>query len=264
MILLPGIIASGKRKAADPLFDAIMARAPTGYWRLDETSGTTAFDSSGNGNHGAYVGPQPSTPGLILAAEVLLPGSPYSAKKYPDFSGSHDSSINGTVRISDVPLHQITSGTIMCFTKMLTGNGLNNPGGCAFLFGKQNSFAMYNNVNGFYGHNSLGFLAIYDEIGSGFKTSAAQIGPIGGIAPPRHIALKFAMGVTNGSTLYLDGVPVFVFTYQGASGASFGLSIADSQFQDACQPSNGQNGECAIFNTLLADADIAAINAAGR
>src|SRR5438445_5021413 len=28
-----------------------------GLWHLDETSGTTAFDSSGNGNNGAITGP---------------------------------------------------------------------------------------------------------------------------------------------------------------------------------------------------------------
>ena len=30
--------------------------APLGYWRLDETSGTTAFDSSGNGRNGTITG----------------------------------------------------------------------------------------------------------------------------------------------------------------------------------------------------------------
>lgn len=33
----------------------ILADAPAGYWKLDETSGTTAADSSGNGRDGSYV-----------------------------------------------------------------------------------------------------------------------------------------------------------------------------------------------------------------
>lgn len=38
------------------LSEAIMALAPVGYWKLDETSGTQATDSSGNGRHGTYSG----------------------------------------------------------------------------------------------------------------------------------------------------------------------------------------------------------------
>jgi len=35
--------------------DLVMAAAPVGYWRLDETSGTVAYDSSGKGNQGTYI-----------------------------------------------------------------------------------------------------------------------------------------------------------------------------------------------------------------
>jgi hypothetical protein len=35
---------------------AVMADTPSGYWRLDETSGTAAADASGNGNAGTYAG----------------------------------------------------------------------------------------------------------------------------------------------------------------------------------------------------------------
>jgi hypothetical protein len=35
---------------------AVLADSPIAYWRLDETSGTTARDSSGHGNDGTYIG----------------------------------------------------------------------------------------------------------------------------------------------------------------------------------------------------------------
>ena len=35
---------------------AVMGLSPVGYWKLDETTGTTAADSSGNGRHGTYSG----------------------------------------------------------------------------------------------------------------------------------------------------------------------------------------------------------------
>lgn len=52
------------------LREQILAFGPAGYWILDETSGTTAFDSSGNGRNGTYTG------GYTLAADgVTLNGS---------------------------------------------------------------------------------------------------------------------------------------------------------------------------------------------
>lgn len=36
--------------------DLILSHSPLGYWRLGETSGTTAADSSGNGRNGTYTG----------------------------------------------------------------------------------------------------------------------------------------------------------------------------------------------------------------
>ena len=39
------------------LYDTeILADSPVGYWKLNETSGTTAYDSSGNGNNGTLHG----------------------------------------------------------------------------------------------------------------------------------------------------------------------------------------------------------------
>ena len=35
---------------------AILALSPTGFWSLGETTGTTAYDLSGNGNNGTYTG----------------------------------------------------------------------------------------------------------------------------------------------------------------------------------------------------------------
>lgn len=41
--------------AAGVYAQAVLADGPIGYWRLDETAGTTAADSSGNGNHATYI-----------------------------------------------------------------------------------------------------------------------------------------------------------------------------------------------------------------
>lgn len=45
---------------------------PAGYWKLDETAGTTAVDSSGNGHTGTYTGS-----GYTLANKVAADGKSY-------------------------------------------------------------------------------------------------------------------------------------------------------------------------------------------
>jgi len=50
-VLMLGLVLTSVAEAADP--DLV------GWWKLDETSGTTANDATGNGNHGTlFNGPQ--------------------------------------------------------------------------------------------------------------------------------------------------------------------------------------------------------------
>jgi hypothetical protein len=58
--------------------DEVLADSPVGFWLLDETSGTTAVDSSGNANHGTYNG----SPALAATTVAGLTA--------PDFDGSND------------------------------------------------------------------------------------------------------------------------------------------------------------------------------
>lgn len=47
--------------------DVVLADGPVGYWRFGEPSGTTAIDSSPNGNDGAYLnGPILGVPGALI------------------------------------------------------------------------------------------------------------------------------------------------------------------------------------------------------
>jgi len=59
-VLVLGLVLTGVAKAADP--DLV------GSWRFDEGSGTTAFDSSGNGNDGNVVGDALWVPGKFGGA----------------------------------------------------------------------------------------------------------------------------------------------------------------------------------------------------
>lgn len=57
------------------LSTAIIAKSPLGYWKLDETSGTNAADSSGNARNGTYSGAQLN---IVMGLD---------AKKYAYFGG---------------------------------------------------------------------------------------------------------------------------------------------------------------------------------
>ena len=46
-------------------------KGPVGWWRLDETSGTIARDSSGNGNDGTLQGSPQWDVGMIGSAGIL-------------------------------------------------------------------------------------------------------------------------------------------------------------------------------------------------
>jgi len=50
---------------ADNLVAAVLSDAPRGYWRLGETSGTTATDASGQGRHGTYAAVGLGVPGAL-------------------------------------------------------------------------------------------------------------------------------------------------------------------------------------------------------
>jgi len=56
-VLVLGQVLTSAGNAADPRL--------VGRWRLDETSGTTANDSSGNGNRGTLRGSPQWRPGMI-------------------------------------------------------------------------------------------------------------------------------------------------------------------------------------------------------
>ena len=68
-----------------PYFAAQTADSPTAQWKMDETTGTTMADSSGNGHDGAYAG------GLSLASTV----GDFTAPHFVNDSAKHAVIANG-------------------------------------------------------------------------------------------------------------------------------------------------------------------------
>jgi hypothetical protein len=90
---LAGLGAVSSQGAALPSAyqEKVLAKKPVGYWRLGETTGTTAWDASKNGHNGVYVGkPALREPGAVhrdMDTAVKLDGHSYvEAPDHPGFS----------------------------------------------------------------------------------------------------------------------------------------------------------------------------------
>ncbi len=74
-------VAQGPVLAASVYEQTMLSLNPVGYWRLGETSGSTAADASGNSNNGSYVG------GVTLGQAGALP---FDSDGAAFFDGTND------------------------------------------------------------------------------------------------------------------------------------------------------------------------------
>lgn len=78
----------------------VLADAPVGYWKLDETSGTAISDSSGNGYHGTLIGSPTlgvtGAPSGLGAAALRLSGSGQYAQITGTNTTPHALGLNGS------------------------------------------------------------------------------------------------------------------------------------------------------------------------
>jgi len=207
-----------------------------GHWKLDETSGATAVDSSTYGNDGTFT----RSPTLGVAG--AYPGEVATAV---DFDGSNDHVTLGNL---DVTGYQITlaawinadsfSGSASRIVAKANGSGLSN-----------NYWSLTTYSSG--GSNFLGILFKTDSGGTIFIPSSTEALEIGEWT---HVA-----AVYNGSTikLYKNGVEIYSTSVAGdiTSGPTIPVWIAGS-------PSNekyfdGQIDDVRIYSRSLSAEEIA-------
>ena len=84
-----GLTTPGSGSASDYSAE-VSADSPTAWWRLEETTGTTASDSSGNGNHGTYgSGVTLNQSGLIISGKsIVATAASNPALDAPDIAAS--------------------------------------------------------------------------------------------------------------------------------------------------------------------------------
>lgn len=103
----------------------ILNDVPLAYWRLGESSGTTAADSSGNGNDGVYENsPTLGVPGALLtdsdtAVTFAQASSQYISSSYAGVTGSGARSIEAWVKTTDTRFFD--GGCIISWGTWLSG-----------------------------------------------------------------------------------------------------------------------------------------------
>lgn len=213
-------IPSGHVEAA--MFAAeVLADNPIGYWRLNETSGTTAFDSSGNERDGTYVD------GVTLGATGGLPGD--------DAAASFDG-LSGYVQLPGV-WGNTSAVTVEAFVNVQA--------------------ARSSDIQAIVSSTTISFLhfQLDDEGGNNVVYGRGALLPNIGENPLnvwRHVALVSKPGF---SQLYVDGQPF------GPSSSAGGLTITSSPDNGVRIGSgynqirffDGLVDEVAIYDTALSE-----------
>ncbi len=209
---------------------AVLADAPVGYWRLGEASGTTATNTITGGAVGTYAQATLGTPGGITG----------STDTAATFSGT----TSGVVMTSNPASLQLAEGSIEAWVRT-TNPGTDYRG----IVVKQNAYGLFVR-NGMLGSYSWGGAA-------GDRTTGIPIAD----GQWHHVAMTFRSGVTNGTTVYLDGKPVLTTTITVANQTQPLLIGAGSSGR--AQALNGAIDVVAVYPTVLSPQQIAAHHRAG-
>jgi len=229
-VTFPAITATGFTHGAE-YRKQVLADEPLAYWRLGETSGTSAADATGSGNSGTYTG------GVTLGALGALAGDSDTASS---FDGVND---------------QVT---------VPHNAALNLNGSFSIEFwAKQTSFtnSFPGIINKGTSANANGYLIFANSTGTlGFKRNNVTVSTTAGALTTSY---KHFVVIHDGTYVvwYVNGVfnNYGVVTYP-ANNTTAGLSLG---LGDAGQYAHDVLDELAIYQTALSDTRITAHYGAG-
>ena len=219
---------------------AVLADSPAGFWELDEASGSSAADSSGNGHAATYSG------GLIHSTTVAPIGGD-DAHSFGGVSGS-SSAVNGSVPAT--ALNVGGSGTYDTVELWMRWDGGGSGEGIFDFQSSTYAYALWITPS------TIGFISGNGEMYGG---------PTRGLANEWHLVdAEFENGSINLSKLYIDGVAQ-TLSLQGTNRA---LTVSSSSGNVAFQIGGwrfntnnrftGQIDEVSVFKGDLSSAQISA------
>lgn len=243
-----GIIASSYKPivhppTGSPYADLVLTHAPLLYWRLGDTSGTTAVDSSGYGRDGTYINDTPT----MGAAGILIDDS-------------------GTSTVFESTYHQ--SAEISYGSWMNNGNVTIT---CTFLWGYtapniQTIASRYwddtNDVSWFLYREGQEFKFMYRTAGGQDVTiSSGAVGEVGKTYYVAAYAGAAGAGIRVYSLGQLLGSATGIAQAVNSSNRSFAVAERDSASAAGFYPMGGTLQEVAFFGSLLSTGDLDALAA---
>jgi hypothetical protein len=218
----------------------ILAAQPKGYWRLGETAGGTAFDSSSFGNHSTF-----SQSGLTFGQSGAVSGDPDKALKFDGLTGSVSIPSSPSIAIATQAF------TLSAWVKSPTGTG----GSYSVVLGKSDAVTQHVNylVQFDGGGSRLLFLAA-----NGSTAGAAVASSVMAADTWTHLAATY--DGTN-VRLYLNGV------LEGSAALTGNLATTADPLYFGRYSSNYfaavSLDEVAIFDYLLSAKQLDAIRLSG-
>ncbi len=213
--------------------NTVLGDAPAGYWRLGETSGTTAVDASG-GDNGSYVN------GPVLGQASLLPGD--GANRSVRFDG-----VNDHVRVPSSA--SLSPGVRVSLEAWIRPTTLPSTGAFRSVLTKAESYSLQ--FNG----PRLEFTIMQNTVRRRLQAPSGAI-----VAGQTY----HVVGTYDGTTqrLYLNGSQVASAALTGAITTN-GNALTIGSWSGGSEFFNGTIDEPAVYTTALSAAQVSAHRQAG-
>ncbi len=210
--------------------DAVQGDSPVSYWRLGDTSGTTAVDAQGY-QDGTYTG------GYTLNQTGALSGD---TDKAVLFNGS-----SGYVSVGNPANLKLSTGTMEAWIKTSNaGSGYHD----IVEKGSAYDLTMNNNV-----------LGLWDWGGNTFRTTGVNVAD----GTWHHVVATFQSGVSNGTKVYLDGSLVLTTTITVSNQNSpLWIGACVRSINGGCDSGDetfgGTIDDVAVYDSVLSQAQVQA------
>jgi RHS repeat-associated protein len=211
-----------------PYASAVQAEFPVGYWRLGETSGTTALDSSGAARNGTYIG------GITQGLGGPLLNDPAYATR---FNGT-----NAYVSLGNSVALQLGTGAVEAWITTTTTVQ-------SAIVAKPNAW--------WFGLQANGRLSFYDPTAAVMRDSGVAVND----GRWHHVAAVFQSGVAGGSQMFIDGRAAGSPFQMTVVNQTVELEIAG---YGGSQLMNGTVEDVSLYSALLSPARILAHYQASR
>ena len=174
--------------ATDPYSTVVLAKGPVGYWRLGESVGPTATDSSGNDNNGVYFGsPGYGQPGAIAGSvDTAIGLKGFSSGDYVEIADPAGS-----------PFSQPTSGAGLSVEVWMRPDALVFPGQTAQPYIHWLGRANHRSTSG-----------VYDSTARTPPSAPIGSPPISGTRPAARVPERISKTRTSSSVSGITSLPV--------------------------------------------------------